>query len=180
MTEFIDYVWKNLDPAEEEGFRVASEASLEKIYQRGFIDARRFSVAQWKNACHKFSKVKGQYRFRREDLDSLKGFFFAALPKRPFDPKRLKDGVRPLEWTNELYQKVLRFESDLTLEAWRKIVQSHVLPKCKKGDTLLYNEYLRRLLDTLLEKHASPAPGAANASTPVPKVPSLSTSKVRP
>jgi len=156
MTEFIDYVWKHLDPAEEEGFRLADDVSLEKIYQRGFIDARRYSFPQWRNACQKFSKIKGQYRFKREDLDSLKAYFFPSLPKRPFDPKRLKDGTRPLDWTNELFQKVLRFESNLTLEAWKKIVQTQILPKCKKGDNLLYNEYLRQLLDAILKQHASP------------------------
>lgn len=154
--ELIDYVWKKLIPEEEDGVKSASETLLADIYQQGFIDARRFSVAQWKNACQKFSKAKGVYRFKRADLDSLKNYFFQAQIKKPFDPKRLKDGPRPLDWTSELYQKVLRFETSLTLEAWRQIVQTQILPKFKKGQELFYNPGFKSLLESVLEKHASP------------------------
>ena len=154
--ELVDYVWKKLIPEEEEGVKSASETLLADIYQQGFIDARRFSLAQWKNACQKFSKTKGVYHFKRSDLDSLKQYVFQAQIKKPFDPKRLKDGPRPLDWTGELYQKVLRFETTLTLEAWRQIVQTHILPKFKKGQELFYNPGFKTLLESVLEKNASP------------------------
>lgn len=154
--ELLDYVWKKLTPEEEEGVRSASEALIADVYQQGFIDARRFSLSQWKGACQKFAKGKGLYRFQRADLDSLKNYFFQAQIKKPFDPRRLKDGPRPLAWTGELYQKVLRFETNLTLEAWKQIVNLQILPKFKKGEDLLYNAAFKALLEAVLEKHASP------------------------
>jgi len=154
--ELLDYVWNRLESGEEKDVRGATDSLLENIYQSGFIDARRFTVAQWKNACYKFSKGKGVYRFKRSDLDSLQNYIFQAQVKRHFDPSRLKDGTRPLDWTTELYQKVLRFETNLNQESWKKIVQSQILPKCKNGEILIYNQYLKGLLEAVLKQHASP------------------------
>lgn len=154
--ELLEYVWNRLESGEEEGIRTATDAILENLYHQGFIDARRFTVAQWKNACFKFAKGKGAYRFKRSDLESLQNYLFPAQVKRPFDPNRLQDGTRPLDWTNELYQKVLRFETNLPQESWKKIVQNQILPKCRKGDGILYNAYLKGLLEAVLKQHASP------------------------
>lgn len=156
MTELLDYVWQKMTPEEEDDHRSAVEALMVDVYQQGFIDARRFSLAQWKSACQKFSNGKGVYRFKRGDLDSLKSYFFQAQIKKPFDPHRLKDGLRPLDWTNELFQKVLRFETSMTLEAWKKFVQGQILPRFKKGEQLLYNAALKAMLEALLDKYASP------------------------
>ena len=154
--ELLDYVWKRLEATEEENQRGASEALLADLYKEGFIDARRYSAAQWKNACQKFAKGKGTYLFKRADLDSLKNYIFQGQVKKPFDPKRLKEGLRPMEWTSELFEKVLRFETTITLETWKKFVQTQIIPKCKKGDSLQYNAVMKGLLEAVLEQHASP------------------------
>ncbi|MFO1462207.1 MAG: hypothetical protein U1F66_00350 [bacterium] len=154
--ELVDYVWNKLEPTEEAGVRKATAAGLEELYQKGFVDARRFSLPQWKNGCQKFSKSKGIFLFKRSDLDSLKNYLFQAQIKRPFEPHRLKDGLRPLEWTGELYQKVLRFETTLTLDAWKDLVKTQLLPKFQKGKNIIYNQQLKSYLEALLKQHASP------------------------
>lgn len=150
----MEHTWGRLVAIDDEE-RQADAKLLEEFYNGGFIDARRFGLNQWKQACQKFAKGP-KFVFRRADWDGLKSFFFAAEIKRPFDPSRLKDGMRPLDWTAELYQKVFRFETTMTLEEWKQIVQTQIQTRFKKGNELVYNAAFKALLEGLLKKNASP------------------------
>jgi hypothetical protein len=153
--ELLEHTWGQMLALEGEE-READLKLLESFYHGGFIDARRFGLNQWKQACQRFAKGPGKYRFKRPDWDGLKNYFFAAEIKRPFDPGRLKDGMRPIEWTSELYEKVLRFETTMQLDAWKKIVQTQIQARFKKGNELVYNAAFKALLAAVLKQHASP------------------------
>ncbi|HKY64295.1 MAG TPA: hypothetical protein VJR29_12845 [bacterium] len=154
MTELLEHTWGRLEAIDDQE-RMADAKLLEEFFQGGFIDARRFGLNQWKQACQKFAKGP-KFVFKKADWEGLKSFFFGAEIKRPFDPKRLNDGMRPLDWTSELYQKVFRFETTMTLEEWKKIVQTQILTRFKKGNELVYNAAFKALLEGLLKQKASP------------------------
>ena len=151
----MEHTWGRLEALDGEE-RGATLKLLEDFYKGGFIDARRFGLNQWKQACQRFAKGPDKYRFRKADWEGLKNYFFAAEIKKPFEPSRLKDGMRPLDWTAELYQKVLRFETTLTIEDWKKLVQTQILTRFKKGEELVYNAAFKALLEAALKQHASP------------------------
>ncbi len=92
----------------------------------------------------------------REQLDSLKPFLYPGTIKKPFDPYHLKEGGRPLTWLEELYQKVLHFETTLTLPEWKKFVSQKIEPHFKRGDKLLLNKELKDVLFNLLTQKPSP------------------------
>ena len=152
--ELLEHTWNQMEALEEDE-RLANAQTLEGFYQQGFIDGRRFGLAQWKQAYQKFAKGS-QFHFKKADWEGLKSYFFAAEIKKPFDPKNLRDGPRPLEWTSELYQKVFRFETTLTLEEWKKLVSAQILTRFKKGNEIIYNAAFKALLEGILKKHASP------------------------
>lgn len=152
--ELLEYTWGRMEALEEDE-RLADAKLLDEFYNNGFIDGRRFGLPHWKQAYQKFARGS-QFHFKRADWDSLKNYFFAAEIKKPFQPKNLRDGPRPLEWTSELYQKVFHFETTLTLEAWKKLVQTQILTRFKKGNELIYNAAFKALLEGILKQHASP------------------------
>ena len=155
--DLTEYIWRLLSPMENKtGVHGATEQLLEEIYERGFVDTRRVSKPQWKSAWKKFASGPSSYELQRKDFAGLNPFLYQGAIKRPFDPHRLKDGPRPLSWTSELFQKVLRFETDLTLSAWSRFVEAQILPRFKKADRLLYNAEFKKLLSGILAERASP------------------------
>ncbi len=153
--ELKDLVWNQL-PEDETGHRWFSDANLAELYQHGVVDARRYSLGQWQAAFKGLPKAEEGYRVTREQYPKLAALFFQGTIKRPFDPDRLKDGSRPIAWLTEIFQKVLRFETTLTLVNWNKIVQDHIRPQFVKAETVRVQPGLRGLLQKILKDRPSP------------------------
>lgn len=145
-----------MTPTEDEGVKIATEETVETLYRFGLADTRRVGLPQWKAAFARFPKDGEGFRVTSKDLNTLSPLFFKGNIKKPFDPKRLKDGPRPSTWLDEIYQKVLRFETKLSHEEWKKIVAQEINPRFVKGTQLSYTEELRAVLLSLLEQYASP------------------------
>lgn len=154
--ELIELFWSQLQSTEDAQVCLATEEILEKLYQYGLADTRRMSLAQWKMAFAKFPKTEGAYRLCAADKERVQALLFKGNIKKPFDPHRLKFGARPLNWFNEVYQKVLRFETTLTLQEWNQKIEQTLKPRFVKGGEIQFNAELRDLLAQWLEAKAAP------------------------
>ena len=151
-----EVVWDQLVPTEDPKVRLASEAWLEEVFSAGAVDSKRFRLPQWKAAFASLPKEEGGIQVSREQWVRLSKFLYPGKVKKPFEPPRLKDGPRPVAWLTELYQKVLRFETNLSFEAWKKLMADEVQPRFVKGERVLLNAALKAYLSALLDKNPSP------------------------
>lgn len=154
--ELTELIWKQLQPTDDAGQKIATDALIATLYEFGVADTRRVGLPQWKSVFARLPKEETGYRVTRKDLDLFNPFLFKGNIKKPFDPKRLKDGPRPLTWLNEIYQKVLRFETLLKQEEWNKVVAERITPRFVKNEQVFYDSALRDFMLALLEKHGSP------------------------
>lgn len=154
--ELKEVVWNQMIRTEDAEVRLATEAWIEEMYRVGAVDAKRFRFPQWKAAFQTLPKEEDGFRVTVEQFKRLTSFLFPAKVKKPFEPQRLKDGARPVAWLSELYQKVLRFETTLPLETWKKMIQDQIQPKLVRGDQVTLNAAFKQWLAALLQKNASP------------------------
>src|SRR5437868_12351944 len=117
-----DLVWSLLPVGDSPDSRLLSDLLLLEIYSRGIIDSRKHPLERWQGLFKEMPRNEGGYLIKKDKWPRVTSFFFQGPIKKPFDPKKLKDGLRPLAWLNEVYQKVLRFETSLTLDDWKKII----------------------------------------------------------
>jgi hypothetical protein len=154
--ELTELIWSRFSPTDNETVRLATPACLEELHHYGIADNKRVPLGQWTAAFAKFKPGKGGYLLTLQDLEKLKPLFYSANIRKPFDPNRLKEGPRPLNWLTEIYQKVLRFETNLTVEEWKIVAQEKINPSFVKGDQIFYNKELRKLLQEIVDTDASP------------------------
>ncbi len=151
-----EVVWNQMSVGEDPKTRCVSEGWIAEMYEVGVVDRKRFRITQWQAVFAKIPKGEKGYQVGIEDFKKLIPFFFPAKVKKPFETVRLKDGGRPVAWLTDLYQKVLRFETNLNLAAWNKLLQEQIKPRFTKGDKFLLNPAFRQWLEALLAKEASP------------------------
>jgi len=150
-----DLVWSLLMPTQEPDTCLMPDELIFEIYQRGIIDSRRYRFDQWKAVFKDIPNKEEVYFVNKSHWPRLSSFFFQGPIKKPFDPKKLKDGPRPLSWLNEVYQKVLRFETSITFDNWRRIVSQHIQPRFVKNDQVFLRQEIRDLLAKILLDKAS-------------------------
>lgn len=151
-----ELIWQDMETCENPSLRRATPAWLEAIYQVGAIDKKRFRLPQWQAAFAKCPKDETGYLVSPPEFKKLRIFFHQAKIKKPFDLSRMKDGARPVTWLEELYLKVLRFETSLSYEQWKQLVETEIKPRFAKGPKLALGAGFRQWLQAILDKHVSP------------------------
>lgn len=150
-------VWEQMTPTDDPKVRLASSDWIAEIHAVGAVDGKRVRLPQWQAAFASLPKdEEGRFQVGVGEWARIGKFLFAGNIKKPFEPPRLKDGARPTDWLSELFQKVLRFETTLSFDAWKKLVAEQIQPRFVKGDRVQLNPALKALLGAILEKHPSP------------------------
>lgn len=156
-SDIIEIFWENLPPIEgDEETRWVDKTLLEEFYEHGFVDRKRVPVHAWTKAFEKFPQEEDQIFLQRKDLTKISSLLYQGPIKKPFNPFRLKDGLRPITWLNEMYQKVLRFETILTLSQWNQVIQNDLKKSFFKEGQFVFDRYSKEFLQDLLEQKASP------------------------
>lgn len=154
--DIIDIFWDALDPGETEEDSWVTQERWKLIYNHGIVDPKRIPLQRWMGLLKDFKEEEGHYAFKRTDLPKISRFLYQGAIKKPFDPYRLKDGVRPLKWIQEMYQKVLKFETRLSLSDWNRLIQEEINPKFKVEDHYRFNKEFKDFVAFLLQEKASP------------------------
>ena len=158
MDEFdiIDFFWDALDPGETEDASWVDRSRWELLYDHGFVEARRLPKARWMELLKKLPHEEGRYRLMEGDLPKFAPFLYHGPIKKPFDPLRLKDGIRPQAWLIEMYQKVLKFETTLKPAEWSQLIQQEIKPRFQVKEEFRFDKRFKEWLVELLDKKASP------------------------
>jgi len=151
-----ELIWKDMEACEDSDSRRATPAWIEAIYQVGAIDKKRFRLPQWQAAFQKMPRDETGYLVAPLEFNKLRIFFHQAKIKKPFSLARMKDGARPVTWLDDLYLKVLRFETTLGYEDWKQLAAKEIKPRFAKGEKLLLNAGFRQWLQALMDSHVSP------------------------
>ena len=154
--DIIEIFWDALDPGETEEDSWVSRERWELLYQHGIVDPKRIPLPKWMDILNGLNQEEGLHAFKRTDLPKVNRFLYQGAIKKPFDPYRLKDGLRPLKWVQEMYQKVLKFETLLKVGEWNNLIQQEVNPKFKVDDHYRSNKDFKDWVATLLQEKASP------------------------
>lgn len=126
------------------------------LYDHGFVDPRRVPKKRWMDILKQLPSQGGRYAISPQHVEKLHPFLYSGPIKRPFDPIRLKDGPRPVHWIMEMYQKVLKFETDIKAAEWNAMVQNQLNPVFLEGDHYFLDQDFKEVLWEILEERASP------------------------
>ncbi len=154
--ELIQLLWERLQPTKKAEERVASLTYLEELYAHGVVDTKKWSLNQWKLYLQTLPQEEGKIIIHKNSLPEIQKFLVQGKLRRPFDPTRLKDGLRTPAWLEELYSKVLLFETSLTQANWKNLCQKEITPQFSKGEKIQVSPPFKDYLLQLLEKHSSP------------------------
>lgn len=142
--------WNRLSPGEKPETRLISEENIAEFYRIGIVDYKKFSQAQWKQLFKTLPKSEAGYLVNAEQWKKITPCFFKGNIRKPFDPAKIKPGLKPLNWLQDFYQKVARFETSLTPPLWKKLVDSEIQKQFVKNQKLVvdskFKEYLNKLL----------------------------------
>lgn len=154
--DILEIFWENLDPASEEDSALLSESRLEEFYEQGLVDQKRCPKTRWQEIFTKFSRQENHFVIRREDLKKIRPFLYQGPIKRPFDPYRMADGLKPRSWLHEMYQKVLRFETALKIQEWNRLIETQMKERFFKGENFVLDQKSKDFIFDLLESKATP------------------------
>ena len=151
----VQQYWKHLEPdspteAQLEPHRV------EELYVNGWADVKRVTRESWNRIFLEFPQEEGKIKLQKSDLSKIQPYLYSGPLQAPFDPFRLKEGMREIKWLDELFHKVLRYETDLTLVEWKEIITSELSPKSQQEGFFELDKFAKEFLATLLEERASP------------------------
>lgn len=147
--------WNYLVAAEKAETRLMSEENITEFYRIGIVDYKKFSEAQWKQLFKTFSKNEEQYLISTEQWKKISDYFYKGNIRKPFDPSKIKPGLKPLNWLYEFYQKVGRFEMALTAVAWKNLVDNEIQTRFIKNQKLIVDSKFKEFLAKLLEEQPS-------------------------
>jgi hypothetical protein len=159
MTENVDIkevFWKALKPGETPSQAWTTAIHWGELYDHGFVDPRRLPKNRWMDILKQLPAEKGQYVLSPDHVGKIAQFLYAGPIKRPFDPQRLKEGVRPPQWIQEMYQKVLKFETDIKPAEWNQMVHALLNPTFMENGQYRFDQDLKDVLSEILMERASP------------------------
>ncbi len=93
----MEYIWDKIPKQKNKKTIHYLKGDLAYLYGHGFVDSRRFSLEEWKNAFLKFSNPDGSYFLNKEQFLSLHVFRPVLEGDINFDPMNLRDG----SWTDQ-------------------------------------------------------------------------------
>ena len=147
---------KALYPGKAPGQLWTDKALWGSLYDHGFVDPRRLPKERWMDILKQLPEAEGRYAMGKGHLDKIAQFLYAGPIKRPFDPQRLKDGLRPTQWIQEMYQKVLKFETNIKQAEWNLLVREEINLNFMEKGQYNYDQDFKDFLSILLEERASP------------------------
>jgi len=153
--DIIELFWNNLYPIAGKDAKAVSRAMLEEFFEHGFVDRKKVSLNRWLTVFQAFPREEEFYQAQRSDLPKISPLLYHGPIKRPFDPFRLKDGKRPESWLNEMYQKVLRFETILTLREWSHLIENRLKKDFFEGKEFIFNVDSKKVIQALLDHKPS-------------------------
>lgn len=154
--DIIEIFWDALEPGETEDDSLFTEERWNLIYDHGLVDHRKTPKTRWDQFLKTFPAQEGTHYLKRTDLPKISPFLYHGPIKKPFDPERLKDGVRPRKWLQEMYQKVLKYETVLKVQEWNQILVKEVDSRFKSGDHYRFDRAFKDWVNKLLTEKASP------------------------
>jgi hypothetical protein len=189
MTENIEIkevFWKALVPGVDPGLAWTDSILWSDLYDHGFVDPRRLPKNRWMDILKQLPSEKGNFALGREHVEKIAQFLYAGPIKRPFDPQRLKEGLRPRAWVQEMYLKVLKFETNIKQAEWNQIVQNLINPKFLEKEQYRFDQGFKDILSEFLSERTSPLrklelwafEGAPEGSEPIPAKPVPAPNKV--
>lgn len=159
MTENVDIkqvFWKALQPGPSADRAWTHPILWSDLYDHGFVDPRRLPKNRWMDILKQLPNEEGRFSLGRDHLEKLAQFLYSGPIKRPFDPQRLKDGLRPPPWIQEMYQKVLKFETTIKPAEWNQLVQGPInLTFMEKGQ-YRWDQDFKDFISDILWERASP------------------------
>jgi hypothetical protein len=158
MTENIDIkqvFWKALRPGKTPNQAWTDLARWGEIYDHGFVDPRRLQKKRWMDILKQLPNEEGQYLLGREHVEKIAQFLYSGPLKRPFDPQRLNAGTRPPTWIQEMYQKVLKFETDIKPAEWNQLVQTVINPEFMEKGQYRFDQDFKDFISEILLDRAS-------------------------
>jgi hypothetical protein len=147
--------WDSLTAGDSTDVRSVSEEQLKILHHHGLADVRRVPLQRWLAAFEHFPKNQDQYIINRDSAKSIESLLYKGPIKKPFDPESLKEGPRPAEWLNELYKKVLRFETVLQEQEWRNLVQNKIRQRYFQKDQFIISQESKEFLEAVIEHKSS-------------------------
>ncbi len=142
--------WKRLPAGEKPQTRLISEENIDEFYRIGIVDYKKFSQAQWKQLFKNLPKSEAGFLVTAEQWNKITPYFFKGNIRKPFDPAKIKPGLKPLTWLQEFYQKVARFETALSPASWKQLIDGEIQNQFVKNQKLVvdskFKGYLRKLL----------------------------------
>ncbi len=154
--DIIDVFWDALEPGETEASSWVNRERWELLYDHGFVDPRRLPKDRWLDLLKNLPQEEGWHRLDRKQLPKFTPYLFKGDIKKPFDPMRLKDGIRPHKWLLEMYQKVLKFETTLKPAQWNQIIDEEIKPRFQAKDEYRFDRRFKEWLLELMAAYASP------------------------
>ncbi len=149
-------VWNRLPPGEDPKTRMVDETCVRLFYRQGIVDNRRVTWENWQRAFKGFRMVEGNYVLDGKNFQKIGILFYGGTIKKPFSPHRLSDGSRPMNWLQDLYQKVLRHETSLKLEEWNQIIKEQFTETFVSRHKFQLNSQSKDLILKIIEERPSP------------------------
>lgn len=147
---------KALRPGKSPGQVWTDRTLWATLYDHGFVDPRRLPKERWMDILKQLPQEEGHYALGKDHLEKIAQFLYAGPIKRPFDPQRLKDGLRPTQWVQDMYQKVLKFETDIKQAEWNLLVREEINLNFLEKGQYNFDQDFKDFLAILLEERASP------------------------
>jgi hypothetical protein len=154
--ELIQIFWERLIHTSNSNERYAPLTYLEELYFHAIVDTKKWSLEQWKLYLQTLPQEEEKIFIHKNSLPEIKKFLIFGKLRRPFDPNKLKDGLRSVTWLDDLYKKVLLFETTRTQAHWKSIIEKEIIPVFSKGRKINVQKPFKDFLQQLLENYPSP------------------------
>ncbi len=162
MSETIEdpmkYIWEKVSTISPDGRRLIkyqNRASLEYLYQTGFVDTDRFTMPQWIDAFNDSLQPDGSYLLSETQWMAKRKYRYDGPVDEPFDPMTIREG----EWEPDEFDRLLKekiFPATSVEEGlFRKTLQGPGSKVFLKGKVVV-NKDLKTALKHVLELRPSP------------------------
>lgn len=153
----MEFIWEHI-PKQEGGKTICYlKGDLDYLYYHGFVNSRRFTLQQWKNAFVSFKQPDESYVLTKEQFMLLEPFRYTGPSHELFNPAKLKERAYTDEELKLLFDRGISIASDVNekfywsyINAFKK--QGHV----DKDGNLVIGPTVKAGLYVLLEKFPSP------------------------
>lgn len=156
-TQSMEYIWERL-PKQKDGKTIRYRKSdLDYLYFHGFVDSRRYTLQEWKQAFAPFKQDDEGYILTKDDFISLAAYRYTGPSHEVFDPYKIQKGPWPDDKLKWLYEKSVSVASDINEKAWWALIDAFKKQgRVDKKGHLVIDEVIQAGILALIERFPSP------------------------